>query len=97
MSPSSSLYSCSILIVSFSAEPVAIPTLNDLLAPDQTVISPLYMMQLLQYGIKLGQAGRSPDGLEEESAVSFPVFGDDLALTSIPQRLVQELRKIHEE
>jgi len=42
------------------------PAVKELLAPDETVINPYYMRQLLQYGIKLGQtqgAGMDNDQL----------------------------------
>lgn len=48
--------------------------MKDLLAPDETVISPYYMRQLLQYGIKLGEAQNtdmSPEGLLREAEVGI--------------------------
>ena len=54
----------------FEAEP---PAVKDLLAPDETVINPYYMRQLLQYGIKLGEAqssDMSPEALLREAEVS---------------------------
>jgi CRISPR/Cas system-associated protein Csm6 len=61
-----------ICFVIFEAEP---PAVKDLLAPDETVINPYYMRQLLQYGIKLGEAQSSdmgPEALLREAEVSFP-------------------------
>jgi hypothetical protein len=59
----------------FEAEP---PAVKELLAPDETVINPYYMRQLLQYGIKLGEAQSSdmtPEALLREAEVSgFLVF-----------------------
>jgi len=56
------------------------PAVKDLLAPDETVINPYYMRQLLQYGIKLGEAqssDMSPETLLREA-----------------ERLVAELKSI---
>jgi serine/threonine-protein kinase TTK/MPS1 len=53
-----------------AAEP---PAVKDLLAPDETVINPYYMRQLLQYGIKLGEAqsaDMSPEAMLREAEVS---------------------------
>lgn len=47
--------------------------MKELLAPDETVINPYYMRQLLQYGIKLGEAqssDMSPEALLREAEVS---------------------------
>ncbi|KAF5382419.1 hypothetical protein D9615_002978 [Tricholomella constricta] len=52
-------------------EPEA-PPVKDLLASDETVINPYYMRQLLQYGIKLGEAQNadmSPEALLREAEV----------------------------
>jgi serine/threonine-protein kinase TTK/MPS1 len=57
--------------VFFEAEP---PAVKELLAPDETVINPYYMRQLLQYGIKLGEAqssDMSPEALLREAEVCF--------------------------
>lgn len=56
------------------------PAVKELLAPDETVINPYYMRQLLQYGIKLGEAqssDMSPEALLREA-----------------ERLVAELKSI---
>lgn len=54
------------------------PTMREMLAPDETVITPYYMRQLLQYGIKLGEGkdfDMSPENLLKEAEVSlFYVF-----------------------
>jgi serine/threonine-protein kinase TTK/MPS1 len=68
----------------FEAEP---PAVKDLLAPDETVINPYYMRQLLQYGIKLGEAqssDMSPETLLREAevcAISLPYRLPFLLLT----------------
>ncbi|GLB38489.1 putative protein kinase superfamily protein [Lyophyllum shimeji] len=56
------------------------PAVKELLAPDETVINPYYMRQLLQYGIKLGES-RSADMTPE-------------ALLREAERLVEELKSI---
>ncbi|RDB17945.1 Serine/threonine-protein kinase mph1 [Hypsizygus marmoreus] len=50
-------------------EPPVMPTIKELLAPDETVINPYYMRQLLEYGIKLGaqNADMSPEALLREA------------------------------
>lgn len=48
------------------------PTAKDLLTDKETIITPYYMAQLLQYGIGLGQAQNtdsSPDALLKEAEV----------------------------
>ncbi|KAF5389275.1 hypothetical protein D9757_003497 [Collybiopsis confluens] len=35
------------------------PTTRDLLGPDEAIINPFYMSQLIKYGIQLGQAGKT--------------------------------------
>ncbi|KAG5638162.1 hypothetical protein H0H81_001458 [Sphagnurus paluster] len=60
-------------------EPEA-PPVKDLLAADETVINPYYMRQLLQYGIKLGQAQNTDMSSE--------------ALLREAERLVAELKSI---
>ena len=48
------------------------PPVKDLLEPDETVINPFYMRQLLEYGIKLGvsQGGdMDPESLLREAEV----------------------------
>ncbi|TFK40564.1 kinase-like domain-containing protein [Crucibulum laeve] len=60
-------------------EPEA-PAVKDLLASDETVINPYYMRQLLQYGIKLGEAQNG--GMDAET------------LLREAERLVAELKSI---
>jgi len=44
------------------------PSLQQLLAHDETIINPYYMRQLLEYGIMLGKgAGISPEALAREA------------------------------
>jgi len=52
------------------------------LAPDETIINPYYMRQLLQYGIGLGQDG---------------AMMDDDELLRIAEKLVVELKKVQVE
>ncbi|KAF9077612.1 kinase-like domain-containing protein [Rhodocollybia butyracea] len=64
-------------------EPEPTPTMKDLLRPDETVINPFYMAQLLKYGIQLGQAGQT--------------FKDDPeGLAKAAEQLITELRSVQE-
>ncbi|KAH7920989.1 kinase-like protein [Leucogyrophana mollusca] len=55
-------------------------TARELLGPEETIINPYYMKQLLEYGIKLGQQAAAQGGeievghLEREAEVGFFVF-----------------------
>lgn len=59
------------------------PPVKELLEPDETIINPFYMRQLLEYGIKLGSsqsADMDPESLLREAEVIpfLPVFGGNL-------------------
>ncbi|KAJ4491323.1 kinase-like domain-containing protein [Lentinula edodes] len=54
--------------------PEPTPTIKDLLKPDEAVINPFYMGQLLRYGIQLGLAGQSledPQDMAKAAEVNF--------------------------
>jgi CRISPR/Cas system-associated protein Csm6 len=62
-----------------------VPPAKVALAPDETVINPYYMRQLLQYGIKLGEAQNSdmsPEALLREAEVRVNSFFQALVLIS---------------
>jgi len=59
------------------------PPVKDLLEPDETIINPFYMRQLLEYGIKLGvsQGGdMDPESLLREAEVCLSPFLVAIAL-----------------
>jgi hypothetical protein len=77
-----------------SADP---PAVKELLGPDETVINPHYMRQLLQYGIRLGLSQSSdPDSeqllrdAEVREMICLPVRN----LKFVFQRLVAELKQL---
>lgn len=53
------------------SEPAPRPPVKDLLEPDESVINPFYMRQLLEYGIRLGrsQSDMDPESLLREAEV----------------------------
>jgi len=64
------------------------PALEDLLGPQEVVINPHYMAQLLAYGMNLGRShptGWDQDDLDREAAVSVGVF--DVVHSLIPSLL----------
>ncbi|KAK0201730.1 other/TTK protein kinase [Desarmillaria ectypa] len=63
-------------------DPLPTPTIVDLLGEDETVITPFYMKQLLEYGIRLGK------GLGEGKEATKELLEEDA------QRLVKELRSL---
>ncbi|KAI5896541.1 Pkinase-domain-containing protein [Schizophyllum commune H4-8] len=67
------------LVMTKDPEPQKQPNAIDLLADDETIISPHYMAQLLQHGMRIGADG----GMDEE------------ALGREAQRLVMELRALY--
>ncbi|KAL1679118.1 kinase-like domain-containing protein [Schizophyllum commune] len=67
------------LVMTKDPEPQKQPNAIDLLADDETIISPHYMAQLLQHGMRIGADG----GMDEE------------ALAREAQRLVMELRALY--
>ncbi|KII90744.1 hypothetical protein PLICRDRAFT_106753 [Plicaturopsis crispa FD-325 SS-3] len=60
------------------------PSPKDLLAPEETIITPYYMMQLLTYGIQLGR----------DQARRIKPEMDDEQLRVESERLVQELKSL---
>ncbi|KAK0464584.1 other/TTK protein kinase [Desarmillaria tabescens] len=63
-------------------DPPPTPTIVDLLGEDETVITPFYMKQLLEYGIRLGK------GLGEGKEATEKLLEEDA------RRLVKELRTL---
>jgi len=76
-----------------------VPLAKPRLAPDETIINPYYMKQLLEYGIKLGQQAQSGEidqgylAKEAEASSTYRVSRMQ-RLISIPQRLVAELKAL---
>ncbi|KAF8827701.1 hypothetical protein HHX47_DHR4000341 [Lentinula edodes] len=62
--------------------PEPTPTIKDLLKPDEAVINPFYMGQLLRYGIQLGLAGQSLE--------------DPQDMAKAAERLISELRAVQD-
>lgn len=54
-----------------------VPSAKARLAPDETIINPYYMKQLLEYGIKLGQQAQSGD-IDQEYLAKEAEVGFDL-------------------
>ncbi len=79
------------------------PTLEQLLRPDETIMNPHYMKQLLKYGIQLGLQHMSElpeEKLESEAQVGVLCDTYMLCATGVltswtAQRLIGELQMLH--
>ena len=70
-------------------------TMKDMLAPDETVINPHYMRQLLLYGVRLGrEKDLNADQLLHDAEVGERSVDERYVLIYSAQRLVAELKKL---